>query len=69
MVEPGEPGVVLPILSLPGEHFVPSVDLASLMIFATGFLIYQVIDINKESLSLVSQLIHSWSASDIVVVW
>lgn len=55
MVEPGEPGVVLPILSLPGEHFVPSVDLASLMIFATGFIIYIVIDINKESLSLVSQ--------------
>lgn len=50
-----------------GQQFSqPSVDLASLMIFATFFSL--VIDI-KESLSLVTQLIHSWSASGIVVVW
>src|SRR4051812_28529673 len=43
-----------------------SVDLASLMILTTFF--RKVIDI-KENLSLVTQLIHSWSASGIVGVW
>ena len=57
MVEPGEPGVLLPNRWK---------RLASLILFPTFFSL--VIHI-KESLSLVTQLIHSWSASGIVVVW